>query len=50
MRGVSSTAQHTIDLIQKTHTLLSSTKQDIRKKNKFYSQDLINNLFRHPLS
>jgi Fic family protein len=48
LRGVSSTARHTIDLIQKIHTLLSSTKQDIRKKHKFYSQDLINNLFRHP--
>ncbi len=48
LRGVSSTALHTIDLVQKIQHLLIKTKQDIRNKHKFYSQDLINNLFRHP--
>jgi len=48
LRGVSSTALHTIDLVQKIQNLLIQLKQEIREKHKFYSQDLINNLFRHP--
>ena len=48
LKGVSSTALHTIDLVQKIQKLLIELKQDIRGKHKFYSQDLINNLFRHP--
>ncbi len=48
LRGVSSTAIHTIDLVQKIQKLLLEIKQEIRDKHKFYSQDLINNLFRHP--
>ncbi len=48
LKGVNLTAQHTIDLIQKIQKLLTETKQEIRDKHKFYSQDLINNLFRHP--
>ena len=39
---------HTIDLVQKIQKLLIKLKQEIRKNHKFYSQDLINNLFRHP--
>ena len=27
---------------------MSSTKHELRKKYKFYSQDLLNNLFKHP--
>lgn len=48
LRGISSTARHTIDLVQKIQKLLIALKQEIRGKHKFYSQDLINNLFRHP--
>ncbi len=48
LKGVSSTAVHTIDLVQKIQKLLIELKQEIREKHKFYSQDLINNLFRHP--
>ena len=48
LKGVSSTALHTIDLVQKIQKLLIELKQAIRGKHKFYSQDLINNLFRHP--
>ena len=48
LKGVSSTAQHTKALIYKIQELLMLLKQRIRSKHKFYSQDLINNLFRHP--
>ncbi len=48
LKGVSATALHTIDLVQKIQKLLIELKQEIRGKHKFYSQDLINNLFRHP--
>jgi len=46
--GISSTAEHTTGLIHKIHQLLLQLKQQIRDNHKFYSQDLINNLFRHP--
>jgi len=48
LRGVALTAQHTTLLIESILTLLQDQKQHIRKNHKFYSQDLINNLFRHP--
>lgn len=48
LRGISSTAQHTTQLIYKIQQLLIRLKQNIRSRHKFYSQDLINNLFRHP--
>lgn len=48
LKGVSSTALHTINLVQHIQKLLIKLKQEIRSKHKFYSQDLINNLFRHP--
>ncbi len=48
LKGVSSTALHTIDLVQKIQRLLIEIKREIRGKYKFYNQDLINNLFRHP--
>ncbi len=48
LKGVSSTALHAIDLVQLIQKLLIELKQKIRGKHKFYSQDLINNLFRHP--
>ncbi len=48
LKGVSSTALHTINLIQKIQRLLVEIKLEIRGKHKFYSQDLINDIFRHP--
>jgi Fic family protein len=47
--GVESTAKETIDLVQKIKTLMMSAKSKIRTEApKIYSQDLLNNLFRHP--
>ena len=48
LRGVTLTAKHTTSLIENIGDLLITQKQHIRKQHKFYSQDLINNLFRHP--
>ncbi len=48
LRGVTVTAKHTMKLIEKIGALLLKIKQDIRDKHKFYSQDLINNLFHYP--
>ena len=46
--AVASTASDTITTIQSIKTLLQDAKQNIRANYKFYSQDLINNLFSHP--
>lgn len=46
--AVSETAQHTKNLIEKMAQLLLKIKSQIRQKHKFYSQDLINNLFHYP--
>jgi Fic family protein len=47
--GVESTAKETIDLVQKIKTLMMTAKGKIRTEApKIYSQDLLNNLFRHP--
>ncbi len=48
LKGVTVTAKHTTTLIESIRDLLISQKTTIRKQHKFYSQDLINNLFRHP--
>lgn len=48
LTAVEKTARETIDTIHKIRELLLSTKQRIRAQYKFYSQDLINNLFSHP--
>ena len=48
LRGVALTARHTTHLIERIRTLLQQYKQRIRNDYKFYSQDLINNIFRHP--
>lgn len=48
LKGVSVTAQHTTALIERIRDLLLSQKQEIRENYKFYSQDLLNNLFSHP--
>lgn len=46
--AVANTAAETVATIQAIKALLQQTKQRIRTHYKFYSQDLINNLFNHP--
>ena len=48
LAAVESTARETIVTIQAIKVLLQDSKQKIRNDYKFYSQDLINNLFSHP--
>ena len=46
--AVASTAADAIATIRAIKTLLQGAKQTLRANYKFYSQDLINNLFSHP--
>jgi Fic family protein len=46
--GVEQTSRETIDLIIKIRELMMSIKHQLRDNYKFYSQDLLNNLFKHP--
>lgn len=46
--GVAETASATVAIIQAIKVQLQDAKQRIRADYKFYSQDLINNLFSHP--
>jgi len=49
LEGIAETAQKTIILINKIKELMRDYKYKIRKKlPKIYSQDLLNNLFKHP--
>lgn len=48
LRGVAVTARHTTHLVERIGRLLQSHKYYIRNNYRFYSQDLINNIFRHP--
>ena len=48
LEGVAATARHTNDLVQRIGDLLQHYKHHIRSEYRFYSQDLINNIFRHP--
>lgn len=48
LRGITLTACNTTQLVKNIRTLLQEYKQHIRSDHKFYSQDLINNIFRHP--
>ncbi|MFN8240733.1 MAG: Fic family protein [Bacteroidales bacterium] len=49
LEGVEQTSKETIDLIVNIRKLMQQYKKDIRNKMpKVYSQDLLNNLFRHP--
>ncbi|TVS19335.1 MAG: Fic family protein [Gammaproteobacteria bacterium] len=48
LQGVAVTARHTTGLVEAIGGLLQRHKQFIRAHYKFYSQDLINNIFRHP--
>tara|TARA_B100001939_G_scaffold217119_1_gene186701 strand:- start:539 stop:862 length:324 start_codon:yes stop_codon:yes gene_type:complete len=46
--AVEQTAGETIDTIQAIKAALQRYKHQIRDRHRFYSQDLINNLFMHP--
>jgi Fic family protein len=49
LTGIEQTSKETIDLIVKIRKLMQEYKQGIRTQMpKVYSQDLLNNLFRHP--
>ncbi|WP_461640562.1 Fic family protein [Labilibaculum euxinus] len=48
INGVEQTAKQTIELIKEIKSLMLDYKHKIREKYKFYSQDLLNNLFKHP--
>jgi len=46
--GVEQTANETIELIKEIKDLMLRFKNMLRDNYKFYSQDLLNNLFKHP--
>lgn len=49
LKGIEETAKETILLIEEIRKLMQDYKHRIRKEfSKIYSQDLINNLFKHP--
>ena len=48
IRAVDQTSRETIDLIIKIRELMMNYKRTLRDNYKFYSQDLLNNLFKHP--
>lgn len=48
IQGVENTARETIVLIENLKILLADIKNQLRDNYKFYSQELLNNLFKHP--
>jgi Fic family protein len=48
IKGVEETARETIELILDIRKLMLEYKHRLRNNYKFYSQDLLNNLFKHP--
>jgi Fic family protein len=48
LRAVEETATETVQLISDVKELMQRYKHRIRDNYKFYSQDLLNNLFKHP--
>lgn len=48
LQGVAITARHTTRLVEAIGELFQAHKHIIRDRHRFYSQDLINNIFRHP--
>jgi Fic family protein len=48
IKGVEQTSRETIELIIKIKELMLDYKHRLRDNYKFYSQDLLNNLFKHP--
>ena len=48
VNGIEITAKETIELINKIQQLMLDYKHRLRENYKFYSQELLNNLFKHP--
>lgn len=48
IRGVENTARETIQLIEELKALMAEMQVVLRTRYKFYSQELLNNLFEHP--
>ncbi|MES0489600.1 MAG: Fic/DOC family N-terminal domain-containing protein [Leptospirales bacterium] len=48
LNGVTETSMNTMIMIREMNILMNHYKKEIKEKYKFYSQDLINNLFAHP--
>ncbi len=48
INGVEETSKDTIKLIEEMKRLMADYKNKLRTNYKFYSQDLLNNLFKHP--
>jgi Fic family protein len=48
IKGVEQTSKDTIKLIVEIKSLMTDYKNQLRSNYKFYSQDLLNNLFKHP--
>ena len=48
IKGVEETSKETIRLIIEIRDLMAHFKKVLRDNYKFYSQDLLNNLFKHP--
>lgn len=48
LEGVIQTSRQTLEMVLEIRDLMMTYKHQIRKEFKFYSQDLINHLFRHP--
>jgi len=48
IKGIETTSRETIELIVQIKELMQEYKIRIRNNYKFYSQDLLNNLFKHP--
>lgn len=48
LTGVEQTSRQTIYIIEKIRNLMLEYKHEIREQYRFYSQDLLNNLFFHP--
>lgn len=46
--GITATSRSTIILIEQMRHLMQATKVALRTRYRFYSQDLLNNLFRRP--
>jgi Fic family protein len=48
IHGIEKTSRETIELIIQIKDLMMEYKHKLRDNYKFYSQDLLNNLFKHP--
>jgi len=48
IKGIEEISRKTIQLILQIKELMLQTKHQLRNNYKFYSQDLLNNLFKHP--